>query len=298
MTEQTVWDALVVGGGINGVGIARDLAGRGAPVLLVEQDDFAQHISSASTKLIHGGLRYLEYREFGLVRKALQEREVLLSMAPHLIAPSRFVMPHVPELRPVWMIRAGLFLYDHLSRRAVLGGSKSIDLRTHFAGAPLESSIKRGFIYSDAAVDDARLVVLNAIDACERGSQIATGTRFVSATRSPQTWRAKLVDHDGQTCEVNSRALVNAAGPWVNALATGTDVHTRAMRLVKGSHIVTRKLFDHDHAYILQNDNRRIVFAIPWQSDYTLIGTRMSTTRAHPPTSASRPTRSATYAPR
>lgn len=172
-------------------------------------------------------------------------------MAPHLITPLRFVMPHVAELRPAWMNRAGLFLYDHLSRRAVLGGSKSIDLRTHFAGAPLESSIKRGFIYSDAAVDDARLVVLNAIDARERASQIATGTRFVSATRSPQTWRAKLVDHDGQTCEVNARALVNAAGPWVNALATGTAVQTRAMRMVKDSHIVTRKLFDHDHAYIL-----------------------------------------------
>jgi len=276
MTGQVDWDALVVGGGVNGAGIARDLAGRGARVLLVEQDDLAQHTSSASTKLIHGGLRYLEYREFGLVRKALQEREVLLAMAPHLIAPLRFVMPHVPELRPAWMIRAGLFLYDHLSRRAVLPGSKTINLREHFAGAPLAGSFARGFVYSDAAVDDARLVVLNAVDARARGAQIATRTSFVSAKREPDHWRVNLVDSRGRESTVTARALVNAAGPWVNALAigtVGTAVHERPMRLVKGSHIVTRKLFDHDHAYIFQNTDRRIVFAIPWQGDFTLIGT-------------------------
>jgi len=273
MTGQTDWDALVVGGGINGAGIARDLAGRGARVLLVEQDDLAQHTSSASTKLIHGGLRYLEHREFGLVRKALQEREVLLAMAPHLIAPLRFVMPHVPELRPAWMIRAGLFLYDHLSRRAVLPGSQSIDLRQHFAGAPLASAFVRGFVYSDAAVDDARLVVLNALDAHARGARIATQTRFASAKRGQQSWTVTLVDSEGRDHTVSARALVNAAGPWVDTLATGTTVHDRALRLVKGSHIVTRKLFDHDHAYLFQNTDRRIVFAVPWQGDYTLIGT-------------------------
>ncbi|WP_250475970.1 glycerol-3-phosphate dehydrogenase [Caballeronia sp. GAFFF1] len=272
MVEPSQWDVLVVGGGINGAGIARDLAGRGARVMLVEQDDLAQHTSSASTKLIHGGLRYLEYREFGLVRKALKEREVLLSIAPHLIAPLRFVMPHVPALRPAWMIRAGLFLYDHLSRRAVLEGSRGVDLRAHFAGAPLVDSITRGFIYSDAAVDDARLVVLNALDARERGAQIATRTRFVGASRGEREWRVELSDASGHRREVAARAIVNAAGPWVGALAAG-DSTARPMRLVKGSHIVTRKLFDHDHAYILQNDDRRIVFAIPWQRDYTLIGT-------------------------
>ena len=272
MTERGDWDVLIVGGGINGAGIARDLAGRGARVLLVEQDDLAQHTSSASTKLIHGGLRYLEYREFGLVRKALKEREVLLSIAPHLIAPLRFVMPHVPALRPAWMIRAGLFLYDHLSRRTVLEGSRSVNLRTHFAGAPLIDSITRGFIYSDAAVDDARLVVLNALGAQELGAEIATRTRFLSASRGEREWRVLLADARGQQREVTARALVNAAGPWVNALAAG-ESNARPMRLVKGSHIVTRKLFDHDHAYILQNDDRRIVFAIPWQRDYTLIGT-------------------------
>ncbi|MFM0049741.1 glycerol-3-phosphate dehydrogenase [Caballeronia grimmiae] len=265
-------DVLVVGGGINGAGIARDLSGRGVRVMLVEQHDLAQHTSSASTKLIHGGLRYLEYGEFGLVRKALQEREVLLSVAPHLIAPLRFVMPHVPALRPAWLIRAGLFLYDHLSRRAVLEGSRSVNLRTHVAGAPLVDSIRRGFIYSDAAVDDARLVVLNALGAHERGAQIATRTRFVSASRGENEWRVLIADAAGHQREVSARALVNAAGPWVNALAAG-ETSTRAMRLVKGSHIVTRRLFDHDHAYIFQNDDRRIIFATPWQRDYTLIGT-------------------------
>ncbi|MDR5741452.1 glycerol-3-phosphate dehydrogenase [Caballeronia sp. LZ016] len=266
------FDVLVVGGGINGAGIARDLSGRGVRVMLVERDDLAQHTSSASTKLIHGGLRYLEYGEFGLVRKALREREVLLSVAPHLIAPLRFVMPHVPALRPAWMIRAGLFLYDHLSRRAVLEGSRSVNLRRHVAGAPLVDSITRGFIYSDAAVDDARLVVLNALGAHERGARIATRTRFVSASRGEDEWRVLIADAAGHQREISARALVNAAGPWVNALAAG-DNGTRAMRLVKGSHIVTRKLFDHDHAYILQNDDRRIIFAIPWQRGYTLIGT-------------------------
>ncbi|WP_144109589.1 glycerol-3-phosphate dehydrogenase [Paraburkholderia sp. BCC1886] len=273
MGAQADYDVLVVGGGINGTGIARDLAGRGARVLLVERDDLAQHTSSASTKLIHGGLRYLEYHEFGLVRKALQEREVLLSVAPHLIAPLRFVMPHVPALRPAWMIRAGLFLYDHLSRRAVLEGSRSIDLRTHFAGTPLIESLKRGFVYSDASVDDARLVVSNALGAQQHGACIATRTRFVAAQRDATSWRATLKDIDGHEYRVSARALVNAAGPWVNALATGSASHARPMRLVKGSHIVTRKLFDHDHAYIFQNHDRRIVFAIPWQRDYTLIGT-------------------------
>ncbi len=273
MSRQTEWDVLVVGGGINGAGIARDVAGRGARVLLCEQDDLAQHTSSASTKLIHGGLRYLEYRQFGLVRKALQEREVLLDIAPHLIAPLRFVMPHVPALRPAWLIRLGLFFYDHLSRRAVLEGSCSVDLRRHFAGVPLVDGLTRGFIYSDAAVDDARLVMLNALGAKECGASILTRTRLVSAARGDGVWRAQLQDASGRTRDVSARALVNAAGPWAGVLPVGRAGQARQVRLVKGSHIVTRKLFDHDHAYIFQNHDRRIVFAIPWQRDYTLIGT-------------------------
>lgn len=269
------YDLLVVGGGINGAGIARDAAGRGLRVLLVEQDDLAAHTSSASTKLIHGGLRYLEYYEFGLVRKALQEREVLLRAAPHIMWPLRFVMPHMPNLRPAWMIRAGLFLYDHLARREMLPGSRGIDLRRHPAGEPLRREMTHGFVYSDGWVQDARLVVLNAQDAAERGATILTRTRLIGAERGERMWTAVLQCEDGVHRQVRARAIVNAAGPWVGHLL-GDVLHQSAshkVRMVKGSHIVTRKLFDHDHAYIFQNDDKRIIFAIPYEDEFTLIGT-------------------------
>jgi glycerol-3-phosphate dehydrogenase len=281
VTQQNRYDLLVVGGGINGAGIARDAAGRGLSVLLCEQDDLASHTSSASTKLIHGGLRYLEYKEFGLVRKALQERETLLRAAPHIMWPLRFVMPHMPNLRPAWLIRMGLFLYDHLAKRELLPGSRGIDMRRHAAGAPLIDSIRRGFVYSDGWVDDARLVVLNALDAKEHGAQIVTRTKLVSAVRTNATngaggeWQALLRRPDGSTFDVRARAIANAAGPWVGevlhgALGRGAQ---HSVRLVKGSHIVTKRLFDHDHAYIFQNPDKRIIFAIPYEHDFTLIGT-------------------------
>ena len=269
------YDLLVVGGGINGAGIARDAAGRGLRVLLVEQDDLASHTSSASTKLIHGGLRYLEYYEFGLVRKALHEREILLRAAPHIIWPLRFVMPHMPNLRPAWMIRVGLFLYDHLSRRELLPASRGIDMRRHAAGTPLIDSIRRGFVYSDAWVDDARLVVLNVLDAQEHGATVMTRTKLVGAQRQGTGWQAQLQARDGSRLSVDARAIANAAGPWVGSLLHDTlgCAAPYNVRLVKGSHIITRKLFDHDHAYIFQNPDKRIIFAIPYEHDYTLIGT-------------------------
>ena len=268
-------DALVVGGGINGAGIARDLAGRGHRVLLCEQDDLAAHTSSSSTKLIHGGLRYLEYREFSLVKKALAEREVLLKGAPHIMWPLRFVMPHDPSMRPFWLIRLGLFFYDHLARREVLPGSRTVDLRRHAAGAPLKPGYRRGFVYSDGWVDDARLVVLCAIDAAERGAEILTRWRCIDARRGPTRWQVRLRHADGRERAVETRLLVNAAGPWA-AQFMGDHAHIprhRPLRLVKGSHIVVRRLFAHDHAYIFQNPDGRIIFAIPYERDFTLIGT-------------------------
>jgi glycerol-3-phosphate dehydrogenase len=270
------YDLLVVGGGINGVGIARDAVGRGLRVLLCEQNDLAQHTSSASTKLIHGGLRYLEYYEFKLVRKALQEREVLMRIAPHIIAPLRFVMPHDRSQRPAWMIRIGLFMYDHLARREFLPGSEGIRLDRHETGAPLQSGYKRGFVYSDGWVDDARLVVLNAMDAQARGARILTRTRCVSATRSDGRWQAQLQQQDGSTLDVTARAIVNAAGPWAAQFAGAvapSGQKTSALRLIKGSHIVVPRIFDHDYAYIFQNPDKRIIFAIPYQGEFTLIGT-------------------------
>ncbi|ACC69613.1 glycerol-3-phosphate dehydrogenase [Paraburkholderia phymatum] len=277
MTQDSIYDLLVVGGGINGAGIARDAAGRSLSVLLCEQDDLAAHTSSASTKLIHGGLRYLEYREFGLVRKALQERETLLRAAPHIMWPLRFVMPHMPDLRPAWLIRAGLFLYDHLARRELLPGSHGIDMRKHPAGQPLVDSIKRGFVYSDGWVDDARLVVLNALDAHEHGATILTRTKLVGAARANGEWHAQLLRADGSVTTVRARSIANAAGPWVGELLRGPlsrgQETNYSVRLVKGSHIVVRRLFEHDHAYIFQNPDKRIIFAIPYERDFTLIGT-------------------------
>ena len=267
-------DLLVVGGGINGAGIARDAAGRGFSVMLVEQDDLARHTSSASTKLIHGGLRYLEYYEFKLVRKALAERERLIGAAPHIMWPMRFVMPHDAHLRPTWMIRAGLFLYDNLAKRRRLQGSRGIDLRRHPAGTALKAGFRRGFEYSDGWVDDARLVVLNAVDARERGATILTRTRCESVRREAGHWLATLTGPDGSR-EVRARGLVNAAGPWaadfVRQRSPLRDKHK--VRLVKGSHIIVPKLFDHDYAYIFQAPDRRIVFALPYEGDYTLVGT-------------------------
>jgi len=270
-----VCDVLVVGGGINGAGIARDLAGRGASVVLCEKDDLAQHTSGSSTKLIHGGLRYLEYYEFSLVAKALAEREVLLKGAPHIMWPLRFVMPHDPSMRPAWMIRIGLFLYDHLARREVLPGSRMVNLRRHPAGAPLKPSFTKGFVYSDGWVDDARLVVLNAVDAAGHGATVLTRTRCVDAKRSASHWQLRLEGDDGQVHEVHARVLVNAAGPWAAEFLGGPAHFPRhkALRLVKGSHIVVPRMFDHDHAYIFQNPDKRIIFAIPYEGDFTLIGT-------------------------
>jgi glycerol-3-phosphate dehydrogenase len=282
VTYSNIFDLLVVGGGVNGAGIARDAAGRGLRVMLVEQDDLASHTSSASTKLIHGGLRYLEFMEFGLVRKALIEREVLLGIAPHIISPLRFVMPHEPSLRPAWMIRIGLFLYDHLARRRKLEGSRGIDLRRHPSGIPLRDGFDRGFEYSDGWVDDARLVVLNALDAQEHGATVLTRTRCIKITPTATTgsaeqafWTASLRDEAGKEHVVRARAVVNATGPWAagfhDAATPGRSKH--GLRLIKGSHIVVRKLFDHPYAYILQAADRRIVFAIPYERDFTMIGT-------------------------
>jgi len=264
-------DLLVVGGGINGAGIARDAAGRGLSVLLVEKDDLAAHTSSASSKLIHGGLRYLEQFEFRLVAEALAEREVLLRIARHLVWPARFVMPHVPELRPRWMIRAGLFLYDHLARRSSLPGSQAVRLDAPPYGAGLRRQFRHGFAYSDCRVDDARLVIANAMDARHRGAVVLTRTECVGARREGGAWRARL--SSGHV--IRARATVNAAGPWVKRVLNERlgQPSREGVRLVKGSHIVLPQLYPGDHAFILQNDDRRVVFMIPYGDLHTLVGT-------------------------
>ncbi|WP_254926704.1 glycerol-3-phosphate dehydrogenase [Janthinobacterium sp. PC23-8] len=268
-------DLLVVGGGINGAGIARDAAGRGLSVVLCEKDDLASHTSSASTKLIHGGLRYLEYYEFGLVRKALIEREVLLRSAPHIMWPLRFVMPHAEGQRPAWLIRAGLFLYDMLAKRELLPASSSIDLRHHPAGKPLKPQFKRGFVYSDGWVDDARLVLLNAMDAHEKGATVLTRTCCTGLAREGDHWQASLQRSDGAIVQVRARSVVNATGPWTADFLrqAAPTAQGRNLRLIKGSHIVVKRLFDHDHAYIFQHHDGRIVFTIPYEHNFTLIGT-------------------------
>lgn len=270
-----IHDLLVIGGGINGAGIARDATGRGLSVLLCEQADLAAATSSASTKLIHGGLRYLEHWEFRLVREALIEREVLLAAAPHIIWPLRFVLPHDKSLRPAWLIRLGLFLYDHLGGRRRLPGTETWRLSTHPAGRPLRAGLDRAFVYSDCWVEDSRLVVLNAMDATARGATIRTRTKLVRATRTDGVWQAWLQPEGGAEEEVRARALVNAAGPWVDdVLAHGLRRNARRrVRLVKGSHVVVARIHDGDHAYILQNTDRRIVFVIPYEQRFSLIGT-------------------------
>ena len=267
-----VYDIAVIGGGINGVGIAADAAGRGLSVFLCEKDDLASHTSSASSKLIHGGLRYLEHYEFRLVREALAEREVLLAKAPHIVKPMRFVLPHRPHLRPAWMIRAGLFLYDHLGKRKRLGASRSLRFGP---GYPLKPAITRGFEYADCAVDDARLVVLNAMAAREHGADILTRTRCLRAERVDGLWQVDLQHADGSLQSIRARALVNAAGPWVASFIKD-DLKLDApygIRLIQGSHLIVPRLYEGDHAYILQNEDQRIVFCIPYLDRFTLIGT-------------------------
>ncbi|HSU44839.1 MAG TPA: glycerol-3-phosphate dehydrogenase [Casimicrobiaceae bacterium] len=269
------FDLLVIGGGINGAGIARDAAGRGLSVVLVEKDDLAAHTSSASTKLIHGGLRYLEHYEFRLVSEALAEREVLLRVAPHLIEPLLFVLPHEPHLRPTWMIRAGLFLYDRLGGRMTLPKSFGVRLAGTRYGTGLKPRFRKGFVYADARVDDARLVVCNALDARARGADIRVRTKLVAARRDDGLWHATLVDDAGTQLDVTARALVNAAGPWVrDVLGELSQVPIAAgVRHVKGSHIVVPRIHEAPHAYILQNADNRIVFVIPYQDAFSLIGT-------------------------
>ena len=274
MTQD--FDILVVGGGINGAGIARDAAGRGLRVALVEQDDLASHTSSASTKLIHGGLRYLEYYEFRLVREALQERERLLAIAPHIIWPLEFVLPEGPGSRSRLKIRAGLWLYDHLALRQTLPASKALRFGPHPAAQVLQDSYRRGFSYADCWVEDSRLVVLNAMDAAAHGAQILTRTRLEKATAEGDRWHALLRHRDpDQGIEISARVLVNAAGPWVGdvlhqQLGLQTD---KTVRKVKGSHIIVPRLYDGEFAFLLQNPDKRIVFAIPYEHQFTLIGT-------------------------
>jgi glycerol-3-phosphate dehydrogenase len=271
---EAEFDLLIVGGGINGVGIARDAAGRGLSVLLVEKDDLAGHTSSASSKLIHGGLRYLEQYQFKLVRESLAERERLLRAAPHIIQPLEFILPLTHSPRPAWMVRAGLFLYDHLGGRKLLPGSRSVRLDRGPLGEGLKPGVPRAFSYWDCRVQDSRLVVLNAIDAAERGATILTRTELVGARRERGLWTATLRGAAGERT-VSARALVNAAGPWAAQLFDRlSGVHRRRnIRLVKGSHIIVPRLYPGEHAFLLQNPDRRVVFAIPFEEHFTLLGT-------------------------
>ncbi|HEV8035123.1 glycerol-3-phosphate dehydrogenase [Yoonia sp.] len=290
------FDVFIIGGGINGCGIARDAAGRGLKVGLAEMNDLGSATSSASTKLFHGGLRYLEFFEFGLVRKALVEREVLLRNMPHISWPMRFVLPYHKDMRfendtptskllstvmpwmkgrrPAWLIRLGLFLYDNLGGRKILPGTKTVDLTTADTGKPLKGKFQRAYEYSDCWVEDARLVVLNARDAEARGATIMTRTKVISAARVDGQWEI-VTEHDGMRQTCTARALVNAGGPWVeNIVRDVARLNTsEGVRLVRGSHIVTKKLFDHDKSYFFQGEDGRIIFAIPYEMDFTLIGT-------------------------
>jgi glycerol-3-phosphate dehydrogenase len=264
------FDLAVIGGGINGAGIARDAAGRGLNVFLCDKGDLAGATSSASSKMIHGGLRYLEQYDFKLVRESLAERAVLLRSAPHLLRPMRFVLPHAPGLRPRWMVRAGLFLYDHLGGAGALPRTEAIRLADDPRGAPLNGRARHAFVYSDCVVDDARLTVAVARDAALHGAEIATRTALVAAKREARAWRLTL----GDGREIEARILVNAAGPWAAEVRRLAGLRGSAqLRLVKGSHIVVSRLYPGDHAYLLQNDDRRVIFVIPYERDFTLIGT-------------------------
>ena len=276
MTEPEILDLFVIGGGINGAGIARDAAGRGLSVMMCEKGDLAEGTSSRSGKLVHGGLRYLEYYEFRLVREALIEREVLLNSASHIIWPMRFVLPHSPTDRPAWLVRLGLFLYDHLGGRKKLPGTRSLDLHRDPEGAPILDQYSKGFEYSDCWVDDARLVVLNALDAAAKGAQILTRTACISARREEGNWTIQTRDeHSGEVRTVRAKALVNASGPWVNDIinrVAGSNSR-RSVRLVKGSHIIVPKFWNGPHAYLVQNHDKRVIFINPYEGDKALIGT-------------------------
>ncbi len=268
-------DLFVIGGGINGAGIARDAAGRGLNVVLCEKDDLAQGTSSRSGKLVHGGLRYLEYYKFRLVREALIEREILMAVAPHIIWPMRFVLPHSPTDRPDWLVRLGLFLYDNLSGRKKLPGTRTLDLLRDPEGAPILDQYARGFEYSDCWVDDARLVVLNALDAAERGAQILTRTACTSARREDGGWTIETRNAQGDTKTFRARCIANAAGPWVSDIVrrvAGSN-SSRNVRLVKGSHIIVPKFWEGSQAYLIQNHDKRVIFINPYEDDMALIGT-------------------------
>ena len=269
-------DLFIIGGGVNGAGIARDAAGRGLSVVLCEKDDLAEGTSSRSGKLVHGGLRYLEYYEFRLVREALIEREVLLNAAPHIIWPMRFVLPHSPKDRPAWLVRLGLFLYDNLGGRKRLPGTRSLDLKRDPEGAPIKDAYSRGFEYSDCWVDDARLVVLNAVDAFEKGAEILTRTSCTTLRQMDGSWIATVKDMlSGKTRDIRAKAVVNAAGPWVNDVigrVAGSN-SSRSVKLVKGSHIIVPKFWEGQHAYFVQNHDERVIFINPYEGDKALIGT-------------------------
>jgi D-erythritol 1-phosphate dehydrogenase len=275
MDDLGAVDLVVIGGGINGAGIARDAAGRGLSVILCEKGDLGEGTSSRSGKLIHGGLRYLEYYEFRLVREALIEREVLLNAAPHIVWPMRFVLPHSPEQRPAWLVRLGLFFYDHLGGRKKLPASRKLNLRTAPEGEAIKDNYTTAFEYSDCWVDDARLVVLNALDAEERGAKVLVRTAATSARRKNGKWEVEFADQFGKIARAQSTALVNAAGPWVENVINGVVGlnSQRRVRLVKGSHIIVPKFWDGQHAYLLQNHDKRVIFVNPYEGNLCLIGT-------------------------
>lgn len=286
LDPSALYDVCIIGGGINGTGIARDAAGRGLKVLLVEQGDLAQATSSASTKIIHGGLRYLEYYDFKLVHESLQERDLLMSLAPHLIRPLTFILPHNHSIRPYWMVRAGLYLYDLLGAGKTLPRSRGLDLRSHPAGAPLQENLSQGFSYSDCWGDDSRLVALNALGAAEKGARIETRTRCTGLAAAEDGWVIDLHHIQNETTvQMRARMVVNAAGPWVRTLLDSSelsDMETPAIRLVQGSHIIVPRIYDGDQAYMLQQPDGRIVFAIPYEGLYTQIGTTETAYRGDP----------------
>tara|TARA_Y100001970_G_scaffold71790_1_gene91125 strand:- start:5854 stop:7368 length:1515 start_codon:yes stop_codon:yes gene_type:complete len=274
ITEE--FDLLIIGGGINGTGVARDASGRGLRVLLCEKDDLAQGTSSSSTKLVHGGLRYLENFDFKLVRESLVERETLLKSMPHIIWPLRFILPHHSGLRPYWLIRLGLLFYDYLGARKILKGTKSINFFDHESGKPLRENFTKGFEYSDCWVDDSRMVVLNSRDAKENGAKILTRTLFDSAERSKDFWNINLINQrNKKNIKIKARSIINCAGPWVQKIIENNfnNVTQSSLRLIRGSHIVTKKLISKKYNYIFQNSDGRVIFVIPYEDDYTLIGT-------------------------
>ena len=271
-----IFDLAVIGGGVNGCGIARDAAGRGLSVLLCEKGDLASGTSSTSTKLIHGGLRYLEHFEFRMVKEALQERETLLFLAPHIVKPMRFILPHNKSMRPAWMLRVGLFIYDFLGRRKVLPASRFVKLHKEVFGKDLKADFRKAFAYSDCWVDDTRLVVLNAVDAKRLGAEIKTRSEITRVVHEDGFWHLSIQDRQtGKISYAQARALINAGGPWAGRIAQSIvkNEDEDNLRLVKGSHIIFPRLFEHDHAYLFQNDDDRIVFAIPYEKNFTLVGT-------------------------